>query len=376
MKVPGVIGLNKKPFKYPTSTMARGTSLTQENATVHTECVFAHESLMITETDDITKRVSVKVLRLPEPPKLTPLRFPSQLQRRATIRGRGNKNRPALETRRRVQQKQQRINMTTQETNNNNNLKLAPLQKEEQQQQINDIPPPPLPIITNGSRCKQCLQCNKNKDENDDNDDDDEEEEEDRKSICNISNLSTTTTMTNMSTTSSSIHSPHPDSDIFMPAVAQALLNERSNNRFLNAPVLLKKSSPSLLSSSCSYNSSSSLSTSCTTTPPPPPSLAPTPPPPSIKEQQQRNYHKRFGTMMRWISSRLFFRNMKKDYHRCSPLTYLHSNHLYKPQNSSCPTIVALDKHENKYKKEEEKEDDFLLLKRPSPMFFDSTITL
>ena len=331
MKVPGVVGINKKPFKYPTSTMARGTSL-QDNNAKRTECVFAHESLMITETDDITKRVSVKVLRLPEPPKLNPIRMPSHLQRRNTIR-RSSKVRPSSETRRRVQQRMLK-NQTQMED-------LSEMTGACQQQQNFNEGQEKQSMKSNSHQQHGSNNNKKNYEDNYDNDK--------NKRICNNSSSISTTSSNSHRTNHHHYHRHlnyiHPESDIFMPAVAEALISERSNiltrvteTKTIVAPtpsspvkkiVVVQDSTPSSISYSCSYYSSSSISTSLTIPQHPPPPPPPSPPPftapsfPHYYNRKQRKYAEdnnkssnKIGYMLQWISSRVqnafMFRNVKK----------------------------------------------------------------
>lgn len=112
--------LRKKAFKYPTSTYDDDD---HDGATSHIECTFAHESLIVIETDDVTRRISVKILRLPTPPPLQPLSvsLPSTsnhnpITRRRTTRRR----RPSPETRRHVEHRLQMLHRNQLHTNTNN----------------------------------------------------------------------------------------------------------------------------------------------------------------------------------------------------------------------------------------------------------------
>ena len=339
MKVPGVVGINKKPFKYPTSTMARGTSL-QDNNAKRTECVFAHESLMITETDDITKRVSVKVLRLPEPPKLNPIRMPSHLQRRNTIR-RSSKVRPSSETCRRVQQR-----MLKNQTQMENLSETIGACQQQQQQQQKFAERQKKRSIKSNSHQQDDSNNNKKK-----NYDVNYYNDKNKRIYNNSSNISTTSSNSHHIDISPPnhhhyhhhLHYIHPERDIFMPAVAEALLNERANiltsvteAKAIVGPtpsppgkkiiVVQQDSTPYSISYSCSYYSSSSISTSLTTPQHPPP-----PPPPSFTAPSCSHYYNRkqrkyaednnnssnkIGYMFQWISSRVqnafMSRNVKK----------------------------------------------------------------
>ncbi|KAI7859618.1 hypothetical protein BDC45DRAFT_219948 [Circinella umbellata] len=395
MKVLGVVGINKKSFKYPTSTVARGTSL-QDNNAKHTECVFANESLMITETNDITKRVSVKVLRLPEPPKLTPIRMPSHLQRRNTIR-RSSKVRPSSETRRLVQQR-----ILKNQTQKDNLLKI-PEAHQHQQQKFAE------------RQEKQSMKTTNHQEDYNNSNNNYNYSNNKNEFICNnVSNISTegsNSHYVNVLPTKRQhhfhhLHYIHPESDIFMPAVTQALLNERSNTvasiteKTAVAPssttpdkkivVVQQDSTPSSISYSCSYYSSSSISTSLTTPqhpPPPPPPSFTSPSLPHHYDHKQRNYTadnsndgNKIGYMLRWISSRVQNAFIKKD-NRCSPI-YLNSNHIYNNSNFSshinvsCPTIVVPDNKNDSNDHHDDDDENSFILRRPSPIFLDSTITV
>lgn len=63
--------LLKKSFKYPNCSERQSSFLVSPR--IRTECVFAHESLVVTEFDSWTKRASVRVMQLPHPPRLPPI---------------------------------------------------------------------------------------------------------------------------------------------------------------------------------------------------------------------------------------------------------------------------------------------------------------
>ena len=65
---------------------------------------------------------------------------------------------------------------------------------------------------------------------------------------------------------------------------------------------------------------------------------------------------------------------------RCTPI-HLHSNHIYNDSNlsnhinMSCPTIVMADNKNNSDHHDDADKNNFIL-RRPSPLFLDSIITL
>lgn len=114
--------LRKKAFKYPTTTSTYDDD--HNGATSHIECTFAHESLIVIETDDVTRRISVKILRLPTPPSLQPLSvsLPSTSNHKPIIRRRTTRRRrPSPETRRHVEHRLQMLHRNQLHTNTNNN---------------------------------------------------------------------------------------------------------------------------------------------------------------------------------------------------------------------------------------------------------------
>ncbi|KAI9485140.1 hypothetical protein BDB00DRAFT_933150 [Zychaea mexicana] len=370
--MPGIIGFHKKPFKYPTSTTARGTSLTEN--TVRTECVFAHESLMITQTDDVTKRVSVKVLRLPEPPKLTPIRMPGHLQRRNTVRR--SVKRPLPETRRRVQQQLQQ-----QEHQLHHQLQLQKVKKEQHKRHIQ------LRVLQ--EQQKEELQQQQEQDHGQQEKKRQQEELElsvqrqrqhqqqiqidDDKHIAdsnqNISKKKSTIPeyREKQHHYHDYLHPTHASNCCccFMPAVTQTLLQKRSND-MLAPDKKVQASTPS----NCSSTSLFSIRSSPAPASPPPPSVHD-----PFQEQQQQQRNKTLASMFRWISSHvqnaLTGCNVRKE-NRCSPLLHpnntLYSN--YSHLNVSCPTIVApANDDDNEYRPRP-------YMRRPSPLFLDSTITL
>lgn len=131
--------ISKKSFKYPNTTL---DTISDPSKRIRTECVFAHESLMITEIDDVTKRVSVKVLRLPTPPRLRPIHIPYYMVDQ-------QRKRPLPETRRRVErQLQQRI----EERQRDNFLAVHhPLDNNNKPTATSDLIPPRSPTSSSSS---------------------------------------------------------------------------------------------------------------------------------------------------------------------------------------------------------------------------------
>ena len=121
--------LRKKAFKYPTSTFND-----EHGATSHIECTFAHESLIVIETDDVTRRISVKILRLPTPPSLQPISvaLPSTSDHNPIIRRRTTRRRrPSPETRRHVEHRLQMLHRNQLHANiNTNSAASSPVHKQ------------------------------------------------------------------------------------------------------------------------------------------------------------------------------------------------------------------------------------------------------
>lgn len=124
--------LRRKAFKYPTSTFGDN----YDGATSHIECTFAHESLIVVETDDVTRRVSVKILRLPTPPTLQPISvsLPFNTEHSSIIRRRtAKRRRPSPETRRHVEHRLQMLHRNQLHTNTNNSAASSPVLKQHSQ---------------------------------------------------------------------------------------------------------------------------------------------------------------------------------------------------------------------------------------------------